>query len=160
MPPQRQSRLAVLPLPAAVIVASLLAAADAAIAPSVAQVIMGLPDKAPPTAAKQPASDAVKTGMSAVRKLVLDAHTLITHRRFAPDQARRFSTSIKQSVAALKSDPAAPALADVLTLLDDGATQIAAPMSGDSQLDALAKFETALDRYPQLFDDPEWKPLR
>jgi hypothetical protein len=153
---QRQSWIAVLPLLAATIVASLPAAANVAIA----QVILGLDDEAPPATAKQPASDAVQSGMSAIRKLVLDAHTLITHRRFAPDQARRFSAGIKQSVAALKADPAAPALADVLTLLDDGATQIAAPMSGDSQLDALAKFETALDRYPQLFNDPEWKPLR
>lgn len=143
---------------------SAVAVASAMMTPAnvaIAQVIMGLPDDRSYTGTDKPeAADAVKSGMATIRHLVLDAHSLITHRRMAPDQARRLSTGIKQAIATLKSDPAAPALAEVLTLLDDGATQIAAPISGDGQLEALAKFEIALARYPQLFDDPTWQPLR
>lgn len=161
---QRQSRRAALPLLVAVAIASEapISAPAATAQVIMTQVIMGLPDddKSYAGAARPLAGDAVTSGMSTIRELVLDAHSLVTHRRLAPDQAGRISTSIRQTVATLKSDPGAAALTEVLTLLDDGATQLATPMSGDSQLEALSKFEIAFARYPQLVDDPKWQPLR
>lgn len=125
------------------------------------QSIFSLPDDPLAHAAREPASPSVKSGMAAIRRLAADAHTLITHRRFAPDQARRFSAAIGSRVEALKTDPAASqALKDVLTLLAEGAAQVGEPVSGDSQLEGLVKIETALNRYPQLFEDAGWQPLR
>jgi hypothetical protein len=123
-----------------------------------AQVILGLPDEEAATPSKQAASDAVKSNMKSVRKLVLDAHTLITHRRFSPQQARRLSDDLKRDADALRADAAASS--DIVTPLAEGAAEIGAPMQGESQFDALAKLETALARYPQIYDDPDWKPLR
>lgn len=126
--------------------------------PTVAQVILGLPDEAAP--AKAAASDGVKTGMAAIRKLVVDAHTLITHRRLAPEGARRFAGEVKRHVGDMKSAPDAARLDGILDDISQGADAIAAPGSGDGKLDGLDKIESALVRYPQLFEDPNWKPLR
>jgi hypothetical protein len=127
-----------------------------------AQVILGLPDDEPAAAAqaKLPASEAMQSGMAAIRKLVIDAHSLITHRRMAPDQARRFAAGLKFHVKTLNADPAAPVMTAVLKDIADGADQIGSGAAGDGQLDALDKIEAALTRYPQLIDDAEWKPLR
>jgi hypothetical protein len=127
-----------------------------------AQVVLGLPDDPTPAAqaAPQLAPDGVRSGMAAIRKLVLDAHTLITHRRLSPEQARRFAKEVKQHVILLQSVQPTPAFAEILTSLSEGAAEIAGPVSGTSQLDGLDKIETALARYPQVFDDPDWKPLR
>jgi hypothetical protein len=130
---------------------------------ALAQVVLGLPDDAladTSTAARQPASAEVKAGMAAIRRLVLDTHTLITHRRLSPEAARRFAADLRRHTASLRTDPAAASLAVILTPLEEGAVAVAGPTSGSSQLDGLDKIETALDRYPQLFDDPDWKPLR
>lgn len=126
-----------------------------------AQVILGFPDEAPAVAqTKQAASDAMRSGMAAIRKLVIDAHSLITHRRMAPDQARRFAAALKFHVKTLSADPAARVIAAILKDIGDGADQVGGGAAGDGQLDALDKIEAALTRYPQLIDDAEWKPLR
>jgi hypothetical protein len=126
-----------------------------------AQVILGLPEE-PAAAAqtKQPASDAMRSEMAAIRKLVIDAHSLITHRRIAPGQARRFAADLKLHVKALNADPAARVMTALLKDIADSADQIGSGSAGDGQLDALDKIEAALSRYPQLFDDADWKPLR
>lgn len=124
-----------------------------------AQIILSLPDESS-EGAKTPASAGVKSGMTAIRMLVLDAHTLITHRRLSPEAARRFAKDVKQNVAHLQADPTAAVLTDMLADLTAGADQIAAPTSGNSKLDGLDKIEMALSRYPELIDDPDWKPLR
>lgn len=125
---------------------------------SAAQVVLGLPDE--PADAKVKASDRVKAGMAGIRKLVIDAHTLITHRRLSPDSARRFAAGVDRHISEVKGDPTAAALSPILDDIAGGAAHIAAPDSGDGKLDGLDKIETALARYPQLFDDPDWKPLR
>lgn len=151
MPGSRPYRWSVLPL-----VAGAFFAAGAN-----AQVILGLPDtEATATAARQPPSASLQSGMAAIRKLVRDVHSLITHRRLPPDQARRFATDLKRYVTALKANTSEPRLNEILTLLAEAAEQIGAPVSGNSHLDALDKIDAALNRYPQLIDDPEWKPLR
>lgn len=144
-------------LASSIIVATVLGAMMSG--PAIAQVILALPDDEP-AAAKHPANDKIKSGMAGIRKLVIDAHTLITHRRQSPDAARRFASEVKRHVADLKSDPAAAPLTATLDAIATGADQIAAPGGGDGKLDGLDKIETALARYPQLFDDPDWKPLR
>jgi hypothetical protein len=124
-----------------------------------AQTILTLPDDAEPTA-RQPVSSSMKATMAGLRKLVLDNHTLITHRRFAPADARRMASEVQRSTAALRAEPATPALEKILAPLSEGAKHLSAPAAPDSQLDALAQLETAFDRYQTLFDDPDWKPLR
>lgn len=143
-----------LPLAAILLAALWLGGAPAALP----QVILGLPDET--AGEKVAASDRIKSGMASIRKLVIDAHTLITHRRLSPDGARRFASAVDRHIADLRDDPAASALSSVLDDIASGAKQIAAPDSGDGKLDGLDKIETALTRYALLFDDPDWKPLR
>lgn len=140
--------------------ASIAAVAHVARPPAAAaQVVLGLPDENG-SADKTPASEAIKAGMSGIRKLIVDTHTLITHRRLAPDGARRFAAEVKRHVDAMRPDPAAVSLAETLDEIAQGATAIAEPANADARLDGLDKIERALAHYPQLFDDPDWKPLR
>lgn len=125
-----------------------------------AQVVLGLPDETTAPAARPLASPALREAMTAIRKLVLDNHSLVTHRRLSPDQARSFAADIKRHATALEVGTDASALSEIVTPLTDGATSIAETGSATSQLAGLEKIETALARYPQLFDDPDWKPLR
>lgn len=124
-----------------------------------AQTILTVPDE-PAVSGKIEASDTVKSNMASIRRLVADNHTLITHRRFAPSAARKLASDLQRHVAAMRADAAASALSDVLTPLGEGASGLAAPVSGDSQLEALAQLETGLDSYAQRVNDPDWKPLR
>jgi hypothetical protein len=126
-----------------------------------AQVVLGLPDDEPAQAvAKHQASPQLHSGMQAIRTLVLNAHSLVTHRRLSPGEARRFAAALKRHVADLQPSASDPVQREVLTPIAAAAEPFAVPVSGDSQLDALDKIEAALNRYPQLVDDTAWQPLR
>lgn len=109
--------------------------------------------------ARTKATPEIQRAMASIRKRVIENHTLITHRRLSPEAARRLAAEIKHSNATLASERLGQ-LEAIMASLEAGATGLAAPVSGDSQLDALARLELALDRYQALFDDPTWEPLR
>lgn len=124
-----------------------------------AQVVLGIPDEASTAApVRQPAPPALRLGMAEIRKLVLNAHSLITHRRLSPDQGRHLAADLKRQIAAIR--PIAGNVESILRDIEDGAEQIGNGPPGAPQLDALERIDAALARYPQLIDDPDWKPLR
>ncbi|MEQ1709769.1 MAG: hypothetical protein ABL908_00020 [Hyphomicrobium sp.] len=111
------------------------------------------------------ASSTMRAGMAVIRKSVLSHHTLITHRRLAPADARRFAATLHAEATALKSGhglapAAAQAFEDLLEAVASAASAITASSSTDDQMSALARIEDALAQYPTLFHDPIWEPLR
>lgn len=116
-------------------------------------------------ATRNAATSTMRTGMAVIRKSVLSHHTLITHRRLAPADARRLAATLRAETTALKSGhglapAAAQAFENLLEVVASAASAITASSSTDDQMLALARIEDALARYPKLFHDPSWEPLR
>jgi hypothetical protein len=101
-------------------------------------------------AAKFPTDDALRAHMAAIRKVTLDNHTLVTHRRMPPADARRFADIVAREVREIKANAGLPndAKAEIEVLL------------GEIAIGAEVRIDAALARYSERFDDPTWRPLR
>lgn len=116
-------------------------------------------------AAKLAADQALRQTMAEIRALVLDNFTLVSHRRLSPEGARKLAANLKDAVARLRARTELPqatlvALAGIIDPIDAGADAIAGRVTGRDAMDGMADIEAALSHYPEVFDDPEWKPLR
>jgi hypothetical protein len=103
--------------------------------------------------------------MVAIRALVIDHHTLITHRRLPVAMARSFAGGVAQSVAAIRDETAVPAdaraaLDPLLVTIDASAQTIGTGGDSIRQMDALFAMTRALEAYGQAFDHPDWKPIQ
>ncbi len=112
------------------------------------------------------ASDApLRSGMVAIRALVIDHHTLITHRRLPVAMARSFAGGVTQAVAAIRDETsitadARAALEPLLVSIESSAQSIGAGGDSIRQMDALFAMTRALEAYGQSFDHPDWKPIQ
>lgn len=139
------------------VLGSLLIAAPASagkIVPRAGFAIAPLPTDAP-----------VRKGMLAIRDIVRTNHSLVTHRRMPPDHAMRFAAQVKVEADRILSTTTltGDALEKLRALLEEivtGLGAVARPEEGTSAIDGLARADAALARYPEEFDDPDWKPLQ
>lgn len=115
--------------------------------------------------ARWPTDEPLRAAMAAIRKATLDNHTLVTHRRMPPADARRFADTIAKQVAVARTgaqiSPEAkaelePILADIVA----GAEAVAGLGGALTPIDGIIQIDAALARYPVRFDDPTWQPLR
>jgi len=115
--------------------------------------------------AKWPADDVLRSGMTAIRKLTLDSHTLVTHRRMPPAEAQSFAGKISKEASRIRTSAEIPAAAKerLDALLDEivrGADAVAGRDGQAAAIDGILQIDEALARYPREFDDPTWQPLR
>lgn len=118
------------------------------------------------SSARKWATDAVlREGLTEIRSLVLRHHTLITHRRISPDDARRFAADIQREAdrtvtgLLLSGEPRDEARR-LLAAIDAGAAQVARNAGSIEAVDGLMRIDEALEAYGQRFDHPDWRPLR
>lgn len=116
-------------------------------------------------AAKFPTDDALRAHMAAIRKVTLDNHTLVTHRRMPPADARRFADIVAREVREIKANAGLPndAKAEIEVLLGEiaiGAEAVAGRGGEVTAIDGIVRIDAALARYSERFDDPTWRPLR
>jgi hypothetical protein len=116
-------------------------------------------------AAKFPTDDALRAHMAAIRKVTLDNHTLVTHRRMPPADARRFADIVAREVREIKANAGLPddAKAEIEVLLGEiaiGADAVAGRGGEVTAIDGIVRIDAALARYSEMFDDPTWRPLR
>lgn len=114
---------------------------------------------------KWPTDETVRSAMAAIRKATLDTHTLVTHRRMPPPDARRFAETIAKETARARNgalgQPAAKAeLEPILRDIMAGAEAVAGRGGEMTAIDGIVRIDSALARYPLHFDDPTWQPLR
>lgn len=112
-----------------------------------------------------PPSPALVRTMAEVRRIVINHHTLITHRRLPVDMGRKFAADIKAWADRLTaaSGHDGDAGAEVKAMMDqlrDGASAVAGPSAEKSSIDGLVQIDAVLTHYPQKFSDQTWKPLR
>lgn len=117
------------------------------------------------TDARWPAAEPVRAAMAAIRKATLDNHTLVTHRRMPPADARRFAETIAKEATIARagargSPEAAAALEPILADIVIGAEAVAGRGGALTPIDGIVQIDAALARYPLRFDDPTWQPLR
>jgi hypothetical protein len=103
--------------------------------------------------------------MLAIRDLVRTNHSLVTHRRMPPDHAQRFAKQVKLEADKILattnlSGDARDKLKVLLEEIVMGLGAVAKPGEGATAIDGLGRVDAALARYPQEFDDPDWKPLQ
>lgn len=115
--------------------------------------------------AKWETSEPVREGMKAIRDIVLENHTLITHRRMPPARARSMAAEIKRHVETMSANMALPPDADaaaraLLTRIVEGADAIAGGNAEVTQIDGVVDIDAALRDYAERFDHPGWQPLR
>lgn len=114
---------------------------------------------------KAPVDAGVRAEMARIRDLTRDVHTLVTHRRMPPAEARKFHASVKEAV--LRIDAAATLIGaprEKLTAVTQDLVAGAAAVAGlDKSLDpidGIVLIDDALARYADFFDHPDWQPLR
>jgi hypothetical protein len=108
---------------------------------------------------------AVRDGLTAIRRLTLTNHTLITHRRLPLVDAERLSSTLLKTVQRLRRTTSLTgdgrrAIDSILDTVSSGAALISGENGERRPLDGLAELEHALSRYAEQFDHPGWKPLR
>ncbi|MBN8911395.1 MAG: hypothetical protein J0H65_04910 [Rhizobiales bacterium] len=115
--------------------------------------------------ARWPTDEPLRAAMAAIRKATLDNHTLVTHRRMPPADARRFADTIAKqaSIARTGAQISPEAKAELEPILADivsGADAVAGLGGALTPIDGIIQIDAALVRYPLRFDDPTWQPLR
>ncbi len=115
--------------------------------------------------AKRPTDDAVRAEMKAIRDLTLDAHSLVTHRRMPPADARTFHARIKAAVERIDAGTTLTGAArDEIGKITGDVAKGAAGVAGADQsltpIDGIVAIGDALSLYAQRFDHPGWQPLR
>ncbi|MCC7251731.1 hypothetical protein [Hyphomicrobium sp.] len=114
---------------------------------------------------KLPTDEAIRTEMKAIRDLTLNVHTLVTHRRMPPADARTFHTRVKAAVERLKAGTQVQAetrgeIEKLASYIERGAAAVAGADSSMSPIDGILIIDDSLAIYAQRFDHPDWQPLR
>lgn len=122
------------------------------------------PDDADAGLRKLVTDEAVRSGMEAIRRAVIDNHTLITHRRFPPPMAAGFKAHVNVKIKQLRADSRAPArslseLDKILEAILKGARIAGLEDRSADPIDGLALIADALEDYAAKFDHPGWKLL-
>ncbi len=115
--------------------------------------------------AKLATDDVVRVEMKAIRDLTLNAHTLVTHRRMPPADARVFHSRIKAAVERLQSGTsltgaAKTEIAQLTSEISKGAAAVARAEPNLTPIDGIVAIDEALSLYAIRFDHPGWQPLR
>ena len=116
-------------------------------------------------AAKFPTDEALRARMAAIRKVTVDNHTLVTHRRMPLTEARRFAEIVTREAREIKANAglSGEAKAEIEALLGEivtGAEAVAGRGGEVTAIDGIVRIDAALARYGERFDDPSWRPLR
>lgn len=114
---------------------------------------------------KHPTDEVVRTEMKAIRDLTLNVHTLVTHRRMPPADARRYHARVKAALGRLKAGTqvAGAAREEIEKLagtIERGAGAVAGTDAAMSPIDGILIIDESLGIYAQRFDHPGWQPLR
>lgn len=115
--------------------------------------------------AKHPTDDVVRTEMKAIRDLTINVHTLVTHRRMPPADARTYHGRVKASVERLRAGTQVngDARAEIETLagsIEQGAGAVAGTDRSMTPIDGILIIDEQLAIYAKRFDHPGWQPLR
>lgn len=115
--------------------------------------------------AKLPTDGVVRTEMKAIRDLTLNAHTLVTHRRMPPADARTFHARVTAAVERIDAGTTLTGAArDEIGRLTSGIAKGAAAVAGAdasvTAIDGIIAIDEALALYARRFDHPGWQPLR
>lgn len=115
--------------------------------------------------AKLPTDEAVRTEMKAIRDLTLNVHTLVTHRRMPPADARTYRARVAASLGRLRTGTQVTGAAreEIETLagqIERGAGAVAGADGSLSPIDGILVIDEALGVYAARFDHPGWQPLR
>lgn len=106
-----------------------------------------------------------RAAMDAIRRRVINVHSLITHRRMPIAGAAQFSRDTTTDVSRIwqvrsamdvNTDPLAP----LLHKIEAGAAAIAHPTPERGQVDGLVDVVSALEEYGTVFDHPGWPRLQ
>lgn len=117
------------------------------------------------TAVKLQADPETQAAMEAIRRRVINVHTLITHRRMPVAGASQFARETEADVArvahsrvaaGIASDPMSP----ILKKITDGAASIAHPRPERGQIDGLVDVVSGLETYAATFNHPGWRSLQ
>lgn len=110
------------------------------------------------------ATDAdVRREMESLRKLVIDHHTLITHRRLSPASGHKLASDVRRvgdTLAASRLARETPPLAALAAEVQASATLLDAAPASPEMLQGLMRLVAVLDRYPRSFAHPDWTPLQ
>ncbi|WP_072391756.1 hypothetical protein [Hyphomicrobium sp. CS1GBMeth3] len=111
-----------------------------------------------------PTDEVVRTEMKAIRDLTLNAHTLVTHRRMPPADARTYHAKVKAAVARIKSGTqmtgeAREEIEKLAGYIEKGAGAVAGADTIEA-IDGMLIIDDSLSIYAQRFDHPGWQPLR
>lgn len=114
--------------------------------------------------AKLPTDDVVRKEMTAIRDLTLNVHTLVTHRRMPPADAKSYNAKIKASVARIETEAtmtgeAGEEIAKLTSAIARGAEAVARENDIDP-IDGIVIIDESLATYGERFDHPDWQPLR
>lgn len=109
--------------------------------------------------------EVVRAEMKAVRDLTLNAHTLVTHRRMPPADARTFHARVKAAVERLKAGTtlqgaAREEIGVQAEHILKGAAAVASADPSMTPVDGIVAIDEALSIYARRFDHPGWQPLR
>lgn len=115
--------------------------------------------------AKLTTDDVVRAEMKAIRDLTLNAHTLVTHRRMPPADARTFHARVKAAVARINAGTTLEGQArdEIVAISNDilrGASAVAGAEASMTPIDGIIAVDEALSLYAKRFDHPGWQPLR
>lgn len=115
--------------------------------------------------AKHSTDDVVRMEMKTIRDLTINVHTLVTHRRMPPADARTFNGRVKASVERLRAGTTAKgeALAEIEKIagsIEQGAGAVAGADSAMTPIDGILIIDEQLALYAKRFDHPGWQPLR
>jgi hypothetical protein len=107
----------------------------------------------------------VRTEMKTIRDLTLNAHTLVTHRRMPPSDAKTFHVRIKAAVERLRAGTTLDGGTrdEIENLTQDilgGAEAVAGSNAAMTAIDGILAIDEALAHYASHFDHPGWQPLR
>lgn len=109
--------------------------------------------------------EVVRTEMKTIRDLTLNAHTLVTHRRMPPADARTFHVRVKAAVERLRSETTLDGgerdeIENLTRTILEGAEAVAGQNTSMTPIDGILAIDAALAFYAQRFDHPGWQPLR
>lgn len=112
-----------------------------------------------------PTDEPLRKGMHEIRRLVIDHHSLVTHRRLPPDMAVRFAAEVRSRteliVAKSKvAGPDADALSPIIGKLVEGAEAVAGRKPDMQAMDGIFLMDEALALYADRFDHPSWSLAR
>ena len=113
---------------------------------------------------KFPTDEVVQKEMREIRNLTADVHTLVTHRRMPPAEARAYNSKIEAAVARIEAGTtltgeAREEIEKLARFIARGARAVAREDDMDP-IDGIVIIDESLAVYAKRFDHPEWKPLR